>query len=162
MNILKLIPFIIFSGLLYICAGTLHRRTEQNRARRLGRPQANRNARQEEGPAESATSLFHPCGRAGAFRRDMEEPAPGSQSALHTPARRNSPILDARSVVRSHEADSRSAGYAHRSPGRGPRKPVEAFSPARKGVAAGRGRGCVCKGFSPRRAKPEGKASDDA
>ena len=118
-------------------------RTEQNRARRLGRPQANRNARQEEGPAESATSLFHPCGRAGAFRRDMEEPAPGSQSALHTPARRNSPILDARSVVRSHEADSRSAGYAHRSPGRGPRKPVEAFSPARKGVAAAGGRVCL-------------------
>ena len=113
-------------------------------------------------PQTTPTSLFHPCGRAGAFRRDMEEPAPGSQSALHTPARRNSPILDARSVVRSHEADSRSAGYAHRSPGRGPRKPVEAFSPARKGVAAGRGRGCVCKGFSPRRAKPEGKASDDA
>jgi len=28
--------------------------------------------------------------------------------------------------------------------------------------AGGGGRGCVCKGFSPRRAKPEGKASDAA
>ena len=39
----------------------------------MGRPQANRNARQEEGPAESATSLFHPCGRAGA--RGADSPA---------------------------------------------------------------------------------------
>ena len=63
-------------------------------------------AHQEEGPAESTTSLFRPCGRPVALRRDMEEPTPGAQSALHTSARKNSPILDARSVVRSHVWDA--------------------------------------------------------
>ncbi|MDM4791797.1 OfxX fusion product [Pseudomonas aeruginosa] len=60
----------------------------------------------KKGQPKALPVFFRPCGRPVALRRDMEEPTPGAQSALHTSARKNSPILDARSVVRSHVWDA--------------------------------------------------------